>query len=352
MKILFLVGHPAHVHLFKNLIRILLEKGHKIKIVAIEKEITLRLLDIYSFNYHTIGSSNDNMLAKLVGLFRKNYNLFKIAKGFSPDITISTGSPYLAQISKILNIPHIAFGDTEIAKISTRLMLPFTRAVCTPSCFFINLGPKQVRYEGYHELAYLHPNYFVPDPSVLDLLNCKDEKFFLLRISSLNASHDIGARGFSFNSDDQMLVFLETLEKYGRVFLTSERELDSRFEKYLIKIPIEKIHDLLYYATIYIGDGATMASEAGVLGTPWVYISNTRRGYLEDQELNYGLGYTFSDVIKATEKINELLNKNDLKREWNAKRKKLLNEKIDVTKFMVDFIENFYQNNQKSALSK
>ena len=84
-----------------------------------------------------------------------------------------------------------------------------------------------------------------------------------------------------------------------------------------------------------------MMSKAGVVIVPGIFVSNQTRGYMEDQEKNYGLGYIISDPEQAIEKAVELLENGHLKSVWQKKRKKLLNEKIDVTRFMTEFIENY-----------
>jgi hypothetical protein len=99
---------------------------------------------------------------------------------------------------------------------------------------------------------------------------------------------------------------------------------------------------------MYIGEGATLASEAGVLGVPWIWICGKEiRGYLIDQEKNYNLGYNIPTQKDALNKaINIFENYSDIRKEWQKKRKKLLKDKIDLTKFLVWFIEN-YPNSHK-----
>jgi hypothetical protein len=41
------------------------------------------------------------------------------------------------------------------------------------------------------------------------------------------------------------------------------------------------------------------------------------------------------------EKTDQLLNKVNIKEEWEMKRKKMLNDKIDMTAFLVWFVENY-----------
>jgi predicted glycosyltransferase len=45
MNILIDIGHPAHVHLFKNFAWIMQKKGHKTLFTAREKEHTIKSMD-------------------------------------------------------------------------------------------------------------------------------------------------------------------------------------------------------------------------------------------------------------------------------------------------------------------
>lgn len=353
MRVLVDIGHPAHVHLFKNMIRNLEGDGHEVKITTTDKEITLYLLDAYMFKYENLGKHHKKLLNKLLGLIMRDYKLYKVARRFKPDIFISHASPCAAHVAKLLGRPHIALEDTEHSTEQYWLYAPFTDAILTSTCFKKNLGKKQVRYNGYHELAYLHPNYFKPDPSVFDSLGLsKDDKFIMLRFVSWSASHDIGDRGFT-----NIKEVVKSLERCGQVLITSETKLIHDLEKYKITVPPEKIHHLLYFADLYMGESATMASESAILGTPAIFVSTSRRGYTDELETKYDMVYTFSDPKKgqkyALEKAFELLENENIKREWREKRMKMLSEKIDVTNFMTNFIENypksFYESIQRET---
>jgi len=347
MRIMIGVGHPKQVHIRKNIINNLVKDGHEVKIVAWKKDITLYLLDVYGFDYEVIGKNYKGLMKKAYGMLKSDFKLFKIAKKFKPDILV-WGSPYLAHVSKLIGKPHISFTDTEHAKLTNWLSFPFSDVICTPSCYRGKINSKKyVSYNGYEELAYLHPNYFKPDASVLDDLGLsEDDKFIIMRFVSWSASHDVRQHGF-INGQEMV----EKLEDYGMVFITSERKLSKAFERYRISVPPEKMHDLLYHATMYIGEGAAMASESAVLGTPAIYVNTLRLGYLVEQEKRYGLVYNFSNAETAQKdalaKAIELLEEGNLKNKWQKKREKLLNEKIDVTKFMTDFIENYPESFEK-----
>jgi len=351
MRILINIGHPAHVHLFRNMIRNLEKRGHIIKIVARDKDITLKLLNAYGFEYEIRSGYYRTIFGKMYDFIRTDLKLLRIAIKTKPDMLIGVGDPYVAQVGKLIRKPSIVFADTEHAKLANKLTFPFATVICTPSCYKEYLGKKQVRYNGYHELAYLHPKYFKQDPNVLDDLGLsKDDKFIIMRLIAWEAAHDIHSRGFS---EDFLEKAIKSLKEYGHVFITSEQKLNRNLEKYKMQIPPEKLHSALYYASLYFGEGGTTAVEAALLGTPSVHVEafKTKSGEVTDatkihgnfDELvnKYGMLYTFADQDKALNKALEILQDENAKKEMRRKREKLLREKIDVTAFMTDFIENY-----------
>jgi predicted glycosyltransferase len=270
MKIMVDLGHPAHVHLFKNFIWEMEKRGHEVLITDRDKEILLDLLNAYGFEYITISKEGKNLSGLAIELLKRDYKLFNIARSYKPDLLIGLLSENLAHIGKLLRIPSVMFTDTEHAKLANMLTLPFTDVILTPSCYKKDLGKKQIRYNGYHELAYLHPNYFTPNPAVLDEIGLsKDDTFIILRFVSWSASHDVGQHGIK-----NKIELVRELERYGQVFITSEGGLPKELEKYKIKVSPEKLHDLLYYASLYVGESPTIATESAILGVPAVLVSS------------------------------------------------------------------------------
>ncbi|MBN1502113.1 DUF354 domain-containing protein [Candidatus Woesearchaeota archaeon] len=338
MRIIFDINHPADVHQFRNTIKVLQQKGHKILVTARDKDVTYELLEAYKIPYIR-RKGYKGVLGKAIGLIRINHFLYKTAKKFKPDLMIgSSGNCYIAQVSKLLGKPSVVFTDTEFATIQNWLIFPFSDKICTPSCFYLDLGSKQVRYDGYKEIAYLHPDYFTPDPKVPRQIGVKKgEKYVLIRLVAFQASHDIGYSGIK-----NIKEHIVKLEKYCRVFISSERELHSDLKKYQLTLPPEKVHSALSYADLFIGESSTMASESAVLGTPAIFISDTTRGYIEDL-IKYGLVYRYGskNTNQALHKACEIIKKKNSRKGYQEKRKKLLKDKIDVTKWMVQYIESF-----------
>lgn len=337
MKILIDIGHPAHVHLFKNLAWKMIKNGHDLLFTCRDKEYEIFLLKKYNFNFVSFGKKYYSLFGKIWGLVE--FDIKEIITGFKfkPDILISHGSIYAAHAALFLRKPHISLEDTG-NKEQVNLYLPFTSCVLTSDFFEENYYKKQIRYSGYHELAYLHTNYFTPDKTIFSKLNLnQNEKFVILRFVSWGASHDIGHKGLS---DNIKLKLVELLSKYFKVFISSEKPLHHTLEKYSINISPDKIHDVLYYASMFIGEGTTMAMEAGILGTPSIYINSLQYSNINNLA-KYGLVKSLKNDELILSEIVKIIRNINSKEEWIKKRNVMLKDKIDVTSFLVWFIENY-----------
>ncbi len=346
MKILLHLGHPAHLHLFNHTIKELSSKEHEILIAFKKKDILEDLLIESNYNYVNLlpAGRKDNILGILKGLFIQDYKLWLIAIKFRPDILIGTSSA-ISHIGKILNIPSIIINEDDARAISlfSFLTYPLATNILSPkSCNNKGWQYKTINYNGYHELAYLHPKYFKPNIEVVQrYINIK-KPYFLLRFAKLSAYHDQGKIGINFQIASKIISLLKV---YGNIYISSERELEPEFAQYRLNIDPIDMHHILAFAKIYIGDSQTMAAEAAVLGTPALRFNDFvgKLGYLEELELTYGLTYGIktNKPNKLFIKIDDLLKMHNLKKEWHRKREIMLKDKIDVTAFMVWFIENY-----------
>lgn len=339
MRIFIDIGHPAHVHYFRHFISIMQARGHTFLISARDKEVSQVLLDNYKIPYINRGKGSANLFGKMIYAFKADQLIYKAAKIFNPDLFLSFASPYAAHVSKLLKVPHIALTDTENARLGILSFAPFTECILTPVSFKKTFGLKHVRFNGYMELCYLHPNLFTPDPNVLSSLGLsEDEPFAILRFVSWGANHDLGQSGLS---DKMKLQLVALLEKRMRVFISSEARIPDRLSHLKINIPPEKIHDVLFYSALYIGEGATMASECAMLGTPSIYVNTLEAGTIHEQELKYGLIRSYNSSDNLIDDIDRLLETPEIKKTYRTRLKRLIEDKIEVTPFLVWFIENY-----------
>ena len=333
MNILIDIGHPAHVHVFKNYYHEMVSEGHKVHFTCKKKECTIDLMDKYGLPYDLLGEPFKGVVKKLAGLALFGKRLYQVAKREQIDLFLSISSMYAAHVAAYMNKPHIVLDDTEHSRFEHMLYKPFSSIVLTPSCFEKNMGKKQVRYDGFHELAYLHPKYFFRDDNICAELGlAPNERFALLRFVSWNAGHDLKESGLSIENKREIV---QELQKTCRVFISSEKELPTDLEAYRIRIEAHQMHHVLAAAHLYIGEGASMASECAMIGTPAIYVNSLNAGTLKEQEA-YGLIKGFRNYAGVLDEINTILAIPDLKRTYRKRLDTMLTEKIDVTRLLVN----------------
>lgn len=341
MKIHFDVGHPAHVHLFKHAIDEVETRGHETLVTSREKEVTTQLLDAYDVDHVPISKKGTSTFDLAKEWLARELKLAWHARQFDADVIVSHFNPSAAHAAAVTGAESVIFNDDEVAaETFGPVTHPFASIVATPSCFRENLGECHRTYEGFHELAYLHPDRFEPDPDCLTERGVDiDEPYYVLRFVAWGAHHDVGESGFSPSAKRELVDFLDDR---GTIYITSEDPLPAEFEEYRLPVPPADIHDLLYYANGYVGDSQTMALEAGILGTPAVRsnsfaasedVSNV--AHIEDE---YGLLYSFGDEGAAVETVKELVEDPETQARWGQRREALVDECVDVTDTIVDMV--------------
>lgn len=354
MRILVDITHPAHVHFFKHAIWKWQEHGHDVLLTSRDKDVALQLLDSYGLDHTNLGPARSGLAGLSQELLVRGGKLLRIVRRRRPDVMVGIAATFIAPVGRLTGTPVILFTDTENAKISNALAFPCAQVIVTPNCYRKPVVRKGVAYKGYHELAYLRPEYFTPDPGVLDELRLKrGEPFVIVRFVSWGAAHDVGHSGLSLESKREAV---REFAKYAKVFITSEQVLPPDLEPYRIRIAPERIHHALNYATLFYGEGATMASECAVLGTPAIFLNDAGTGYLDEQENLYGLAFNFRETAKdqqrSIQKGVEILQTAGVDTVWAERREQLLEDTIDVTGLIVDLVEDYVEKNGSGRREK
>ncbi|GAB3693413.1 DUF354 domain-containing protein [Spirosoma flavus] len=343
-RILVDINHPAHVHLFKHFIQEVQSAGHEVVVTAKNIDSVTDLLRLYQIKFINIGNRKDHILLKYLYEFIHFIKVLWLVRSQKFDYGVGV-SLVLPLVSKLTPMKSFVLDDDDLnaAPISGKF-ISYADVILNPDALaHEKRGRQQLCYPSYHELAYLHPNRFVPDPAVLNEAEIqKGETFFVLRFNAFKAHHDAGMRGFSLA---QKLELVKLLSAFGRVFVTSERSTEPELQQYRLPVSAEKIHSLLYFATLFIGDSQTMTTEAALLGTPALKM-NSFAGKLSipnELEYQYRLCYSFSPDEFGTmiAKIKELLMGSDVKERWAHRKAVMLNEKIDLTTFLVQLILHY-----------
>lgn len=333
MRVLIDILHPAHVHVFRHLRTALLDAGHEVLVTARDKDVVIDLLEAYGIEHHVLSRQRSGVGGLASELASRTAKLVRLARRFRPTVLIGIMGPSIAPAGRILRVPAVVFYDTELAAVTNRWVYPMASAVCTPDSYAGPVRGHHVRYPSYHELAYLHPSTFTPDPDKLEGFGLTPP-YTLLRFVSWEASHDVGEAGLALEQKLQLVAAVGSSEQ---VVVSSEGPLPAELEQYRLVGPVHDVHHVLAYATMLIGESGTMSSEAAVLGTPAVLFAPRGAGVFDDQE-RYGL----LDRIRSYSATDALAAIDDRRRNSDRVRigyERMLAEKIALTPWMFEFLE-------------
>ncbi|PGF15186.1 hypothetical protein CP556_02975 [Natrinema sp. CBA1119] len=338
MRAIVTIQHPGHVHFFKHAIRELQSQGHELHIFARENEVTVELLERAGIDHEVLAGESNSLFSLAAVQATYETRLLRRARRIEPDVITAIGGVAAAHVASVVGAKSVVFYDTEHATIITKLAYPFADAVCTPECYQGDIGSKHRTYPGYHELAYLHPDRFDPDPAVLADAGLEpDDTLVVMRLSSWDSSHDVGQGGF-----DDPVDAVDRLEDAGAtVLLTSEVDLPAELESHRYALAPDRMHDLLAYADCFVGEGATMAAEAAVLGTPAVYVNSLALGYVTELDEEYDLVFSYNGEdrhVRSLERAVSIVEDGD-RSTWQRRRDRLLADRTDVTDVIVREVE-------------
>ena len=339
MRILIDLLHPAHVHFFRHLIQESAARNDRVLVTARDKDLTLDLLTDFQIPHQVISNQQTGSVGLTSEWIGRTARLIGLARTFRPDVMAGIMGVSIAPAGRLLRIPSVVFYDTENAP-TNKIVFRLASVVATPDSYRGPTAARHVKYSGYHELAYLHRDRFMPSPDAAREFGVDPTvPYAVVRFVSWQASHDRGETGLS---QSQKRLIVEQLGELGPVVVSSESALPAALEPYRLRGPLTLIHHLLAFAEVYVGESATMASEAAVLGTPAVYVASTGRGYLDDIEARFGLArhFTPEKLDQALDLAQQLMHDPDRDALAEA-RTALLSEKIDVTSWMLSFLDRY-----------
>ena len=296
------------------------------------------MLDFYGFDYEVASTYRQNLAGLAWELLEHDYRVYRIAKKFKPDLLIGT-SVAAAHIAPLVGAKSLIFSedDANIVPLFKNLTYPFASRVIIPDCLSDNPKANYVTHSSYHELCYLHPNNFTPNPMILKRLGlAQGEPYYILRLTSLKAHHDVGQQGIS---RDLYRQIVEYLSENGKVFVSNE--VKEKTAPTTLSIPFHLMHHALYYANLVIGDSQTMAIESAVLGTPSIRCNSFDDiSVLSELEDKYKLSrHIYPSQHEAIlDGIKEQLNlPNDT---WIKRKQKLLADKVDFLQWILRFVDS------------
>ena len=337
MKYIFELNHPKHYYQFKYVMQELEARGHSIVVLARDKDVLLKVLEEENVRYQIFGAHKKTLRDKILGTPRLVMNYWRIARREKADVIVSKASFYGCFVAKMIGAKSVIFPDSEVVKVTNRYVVPLATKVVTPGSFGLDYGKKHVRIGGLFEDCYLAPSVFTPDRSIVSQYGL-ERPYAVLRFVGWYANHDVNNNGFTLEQKKELIA---AIEPYMRVYISSEKELPEELQQYRLPTPANKIHHVLAFADLYLGDSQTMATEAALLGTPAIrsnsFVGPNDMTNFKVLEEKYGLLCNIRDFESVLAKVKEMASK-PMKVEWQERQKSYFEKVGDANKQIVEMV--------------
>lgn len=118
MRFIVEIGHPAHVHHFKQMYWKLVQMGHNGLFVTKNKECELDLLLTFQFLLAFLGKTPKEMFNKLTYFLIRDLKMLQTSRIFKPNIFISSVAQDYAITRRLVRISNLHFANTVSIKCS------------------------------------------------------------------------------------------------------------------------------------------------------------------------------------------------------------------------------------------
>jgi predicted glycosyltransferase len=336
-RILIDITHPAYAHFFRTVITSLHDEGHEVLLTSREKDVTTELLDAWGLRHVCISRSASTPHGLLAEMLVRVARLCREMRRFRPDVVLARDGLFACQAGWLCRVRSISFEDTDDALIQHALYFPFAWRIYTDPAYPRRLGRKQRFMSGISCLAYLRPPHFARRPETLHRLGLDtSQKIMLVRLVSWTSNHDIGQRGFGSVNLRRVVA---RLSKAGQVVISTEVPLDGDLERYRIDAPATEMHNLMAHCNLYVGESATMAAEAAVLGVPAIHVSTRRLWYTDLLENRFGLVTNVRNGTLCLETVERILRDPTSEQRQRERRDCYLRETDDLIEVVLDAVE-------------
>lgn len=267
MRIAIDFVHPADVNFFKNAINLIIQNGDDVFLTVRSRGILVSILQKeIGMPINIIGNHQSSIIGKVVYTIIRDFNLLSFYKKNNIDISMGF-SPHTCRASKVLGIPSVVFDDDYVYKLTFTLQKLFATRLIIPKSIPA-FGKNIYKYNGFKELAYLHPLYYTSTHDILDEYGLKKNEYIFIReISGISLDYRNAVSDLRFVIKELInegFKIVLSLEDKSRKDLFSENCI-------ILEEPVGDIYSLLKYSALTISAGDTMAREATLLGTPSIY---------------------------------------------------------------------------------
>lgn len=335
-KVFFEIGHPAHIHLFKNFASHLNDRGVPHCWGLRDTDIIRRLSECLTGDKVMLSKPHNKTFSGMIKeQLARDWSLYKFVKNNAVTHVMGTFSSvsHIRILDRGIKSYIWEEDDAETIKLYAFHTYPLATKVIKPDTLSFEGGRNDLYHSSYHELAYLHPSNFAPSQEIVSKYGLVPKKYVVARFSALKAFHDFSARGISSELWEETCALL----KGYRIVKSSEKNVE-------YEIKPEDMHHVLAFAKMIISDSQTMTLEAAVLGVPAVRV-NTFIGkskVIEEVETRYRLAFGFlpNERKKILETVSMLATDPAVEEIWSGRRRMMLSEKIDLNQWTINYFKD------------
>lgn len=340
MRVLVDIVHPADVLFFLNPIRKLMARGDSVLIASRHKDVACDLLDRFELPHYPLSRCSSGPVGLALELLQRDFSMLMAVGRFRPHVMIGLGGVSISHAGWLTARPSISFYAADTANLQTRLTWPFITHLFVPDAYSGRTPDgRTTRFSGVKELSYFHPENFSIDDRLARASGWDDSREnFFVRVVSWRANHDIGKKGWS---DADLRGLVTRLSSRGKLHLSSERPLPDWFECHLYKGRKEHIHHVIGKCRLYVGESATMAHEACLLGVPSIYDGPDHPGTTRELQ-GHGLLTALRQpgLVTLLAEVDRLLEQG-VAASVDASRKAYLATHANLSDYIVEAIDRF-----------
>jgi uncharacterized protein len=287
---------PAHVLVFRPLLRLLRERGDEVEVTSRDYAQTLQLLQLHGIDADVLGHHGGrSRLGKARSLVSRLRALRRWAKGRAFDVALAHGSHELTITASRLGIPSATTFDYEFAWLQHQLGCRAATRVVVPDSIpperlrrYDVAPPKLRQYPGLKEEYYLAD--FEPDPGVLDALGVEGQRVLVV----VRTPPDVSLYHRRSNP-----LFPQVLDHLGRQqdvrAVVLPRTVEQRDYVRSLSLPSVVVPEravdaqsLIALADVVVSAGGTMNREAAALGVPVYTTYGGRLGGVDEALMRDG----------------------------------------------------------------
>jgi uncharacterized protein len=287
---------PAHVLVFRPLLRLLRERGAEVQATSRDYAQTVQLLELHGIHAEVLGRHGGrSRLGKARSLTSRLHALRRWARGRRFDIALAHGSHELTMTARRLGIPSSTTFDYEFAwlqhqlgcRAATRVVVPEAIPPDRLERYGVD-GPKLARYPGLKEEYYLSD--FVPEPAALAGWEIDPARTLVV----VRTPPDVSLYHRRSNPlFPQVLDHLGRNESVHAIVLPRTAE-QTEFVRQLalpsVLLPERAVdaQSLIAVADLVVSAGGTMNREAAALGVPVYTTYGGRLGGVDEMLIREG----------------------------------------------------------------